>query len=512
MADSNSQVFDDRDPDANRRRLFDPRTLLRARSITPDLLSLACFAPTTEKQAPGYHQERDAQARENGTADTVARSDHSHDETYLHKGGDRGVGTEDADWLDPISDVVDNIAAPGDDTQRREVLWTINPDSPPVEGPTLVWAAWSVDTGTTYTDYELVGVAPNGQDHLTYYARGYYDFGLATTVAKYRIQCPLHDKGTKLKLIRTGDDGKIDRAFLPSTVPTYASTGVGDANYAVLTTDRIVRTTAALTTPRTWTLPAASSFVAGQRVSIQDAAGGVTTTNTLTIAVTGGDLIDGASTLLLDSAYAGADLTSDGVSRWTVIVAGIEIGGTGATTAATARTALGVSRATLAYADGTVPGGNTVANTVTPTAFASSYTIPASRVQVGSVVRVSARGLFGTDVVAPTLTVALLFGATSMLSTGAVTLTAALGNTGWSFHADIVCKTAGAGGALEAQGSARLGATSTTEQAVALTNTAPVSVALNATQAVTIKVTWGTANANNTITLRTMVVEVMSTT
>ena len=106
----------------------------------------------------------------------------------------------------------------------------------------------------------------------------------------------------------------------------------GDTNYAMVATDRTVLINAALTAPRTVTLPAAISITTGQQICIADAFGGVTSTNTLTIARSGSDTINGATSTVLGSAFGGVCLISDGVSKWAVSLPQFTPAGTGATT------------------------------------------------------------------------------------------------------------------------------------------------------------------------------------
>ena len=96
----------------------------------------------------------------------------------------------------------------------------------------------------------------------------------------------------------------------------------GDTAYAILSTDRYVATSAALTAPRIWTLPAANSVNAGQSLIIADQAGGITGTNTLTIARAGSDTINGGSSpIVMNVAYSAMKLVSDGTSKWTATAA-----------------------------------------------------------------------------------------------------------------------------------------------------------------------------------------------
>lgn len=94
---------------------------------------------------------------------------------------------------------------------------------------------------------------------------------------------------------------------------------IGDVNETITTTDRYVELTASLTAPRTWTLPAAADVTGGVNIIIQDACGGISNTNTLTIQRSGSDTINGASSLVLSSAYDGAVFYSDGSSKWTFL-------------------------------------------------------------------------------------------------------------------------------------------------------------------------------------------------
>ena len=94
----------------------------------------------------------------------------------------------------------------------------------------------------------------------------------------------------------------------------------GDTNYTILATDRVVATNAAFTAARTWTLPAANSFSAGNSLYILDLALGVTSTNTLTVARAGADTIQGGANTITSTVIGatgfGLSLMSDGVSRW----------------------------------------------------------------------------------------------------------------------------------------------------------------------------------------------------
>lgn len=93
-------------------------------------------------------------------------------------------------------------------------------------------------------------------------------------------------------------------------------TTVGNTNYIFLKTDRVVSTNAAFTAPRTWTLPLAASVNKGQRLLVLDSAGGLTSTNTLTLARAGADTINGATSVVLNGQAFGIELISDGAVAW----------------------------------------------------------------------------------------------------------------------------------------------------------------------------------------------------
>ena len=91
----------------------------------------------------------------------------------------------------------------------------------------------------------------------------------------------------------------------------------GNSNYSILSTDKAVVTSATLTAPRTWTLPAANSVNAGYEIIVADLFGGVSSTNTLIIARAGSDTINSATSVTIGAQYGMRRLFSDGVSKWT---------------------------------------------------------------------------------------------------------------------------------------------------------------------------------------------------
>lgn len=180
-------------------------------------------------------------------------------------------------------------------------------------------------------------------------------------------------------------------------------------------------------------------------------------------------------------------------------------------TAADALLATKASTTTIvaAYVNTTVPAGNTVADTASETAFASSKTFAGGSLVVGSVVRVTMYGVYSTALIAPTLRGKLKLGSTTVLDTGALTTVAGVTNAGWSAFAMFVVTAVGAGGTVEAQGFAQFATAATTGLSVNIANTAAVSIDLSASQALTTTVQWSAGSASNTISLRECLIEVL---
>lgn len=99
-------------------------------------------------------------------------------------------------------------------------------------------------------------------------------------------------------------------------------TSIGDAPYTILLTDRFVITSATLTAPRTWTLPAASTLLPGTKIQVSDLFGAINGSNSLTVAANGSDTINGQASIAFGAAYGGAIFQTDGVSKWTLAGSG----------------------------------------------------------------------------------------------------------------------------------------------------------------------------------------------
>lgn len=167
-----------------------------------------------------------------------------------------------------------------------------------------------------------------------------------------------------------------------------------------------------------------------------------------------------------------------------------------------AEPASSVAGTDLVYAQTRVATGDTVANTAVQTTFTDKYTVLANSISVeGGTIEARYYGVVSTDAsVGPTLRWRLKLGSTVILDSGAITLPTAMANMGWMLEAAIVSNSATDN--VEVQGQLRIGG----QAIVALSNTADIGVTLSSDQLLQMSVQWGTADADNTITLRLMTI------
>lgn len=165
----------------------------------------------------------------------------------------------------------------------------------------------------------------------------------------------------------------------------------------------------------------------------------------------------------------------------------------------------------VTQANTSVPAGNTIANTATATAFTSTGTVAANTAAVGNVYRLTLYGVYSTAVLAPTLNLSILLGSTVICTSSSVTTIGGLTNDGFRAECLVIVTTAGASGVVEAQGNVLYGTAATTALTVLMANTATISgIDFTTSNNFSAKITWGTASASNTITLRQFVIEKLS--
>ena len=121
------------------------------------------------------------------------------------------------------------------------------------------------------------------------------------------------------------DQGPTNASALSTgTIPTARMTDlqtVGDGSVTLTIGKRQAVLTAALTAPRTWTLPAASNYAPGFVLTLADQIGGISTTNPLTITKNAADTgINGATNYVMTQPFSTIDLITDGGTpgNWTV--------------------------------------------------------------------------------------------------------------------------------------------------------------------------------------------------
>ena len=164
----------------------------------------------------------------------------------------------------------------------------------------------------------------------------------------------------------------------------------------------------------------------------------------------------------------------------------------------------------LSYENITIPAGNTVANTVTKTAFTSSYTIPANTLQVGTVLRIGVFGMYGTSVVAPSIISTVNLNGTDYLTTGSITAVANTTAAGWNGYALMTVTAIGVTGTIECQGFLNFATAATTSLSVSLTNSSAQTIDTTINQVLTLSAQWSAAAAANTVTMRELAVEVLN--
>ncbi len=156
-----------------------------------------------------------------------------------------------------------------------------------------------------------------------------------------------------------------------------------------------------------------------------------------------------------------------------------------------------------------IPSGNTITNTTTETAFASTCTIAANTLSAGDVIRIKLWGVYSNTLTPPTVTQKIKMGSTTLASTGAVTTGASASDKGWSSEMYILVLSTGASGTIDAQGYAEYATAATTALTINNSNASALSIDTTTDQAISATMQWSVASSSDTVTLRHMVVEVL---
>jgi len=150
-----------------------------------------------------------------------------------------------------------------------------------------------------------------------------------------------------------------------------------------------------------------------------------------------------------------------------------------------------------------VADSGAISNTLAETAFNKTFTIPGNTLRPGDIIRIRASGVYSTGVVAPNLTLRARIGAQG---TNATTIAALAGQAGdnWRIEADTFVRTIGAAGNLEGAGGfvSILTASGTGSPSNTVSDTTNNLV-------VDVTATWSVADAADTITMQTLLVELL---
>lgn len=119
-----------------------------------------------------------------------------------------------------------------------------------------------------------------------------------------------------------GINGSVIGATTPEAVSattlSLARHAVANTNYTVAAGISIVAYTS-ISATRTVTLPAASSYAAGQQLLVLDESGSCSATLTITINSAGSDTINGVTSAVIAGAYGALTLESNGSNAWTIV-------------------------------------------------------------------------------------------------------------------------------------------------------------------------------------------------
>lgn len=158
---------------------------------------------------------------------------------------------------------------------------------------------------------------------------------------------------------------------------------------------------------------------------------------------------------------------------------------------------------------GASTGTQTVVNTAVDTLITTkTYTVPANNCVPGRVYRVTARGVYtSANLTTPSLIFTIRLGSTVVAASTTTNSGNGQTNRQWSVNADIICQTAGVSGTVESAGTFDIQTTATAVASAEMANTAPVTVNTTTSQLLQASIKWGTANANNSFTVRQLMIE-----
>lgn len=142
----------------------------------------------------------------------------------------------------------------------------------------------------------------------------------------------------------------------------------------------------------------------------------------------------------------------------------------------------------------------------------ATYNIPANTLAVGTTYRLKMWGSMNAPAVPPTMNMKIKYGATALLSTGAITPTASISGKPWYWEGMVTCRATGASGSLIAGEVGTLKWASTTANTIeAGVNGLPTTVDTTATTALTATVTWSAEPAGIYMICDLAIIELVNT-
>ena len=162
-----------------------------------------------------------------------------------------------------------------------------------------------------------------------------------------------------------------------------------------------------------------------------------------------------------------------------------------------------------------VPGAGAAYNTsvtLTDVSPAPQTIIPASFLQVGSAIKVTAWGFFTNTSTTPTLLLGVYYGGVAGVAlgaTGATTTTSTATNIPFRLEYTGIVRTIGSSGSIMGQGFVDLATSLTAVTRIPIPATALATVTIDTTsaKALTIGAQWGTSAAGNSLTLQGVIIE-----
>ncbi len=195
------------------------------------------------------------------------------------------------------------------------------------------WTGGPVAAGSSYTIYRFEGLPSSAATALvTELLTLFTDANppAYATVDTGAVRSKWDDDGAGNARMRVRASGLTDASYVLAArvndatgvwqVPAIvgARAAVSDANYSVAAGVSTVAYTA-ITAARTVTLPAASSFFAGQQLLVVDESGSCSATKTITLAPNGSDTINGAASAVVSNAYGYLVIESNAAGKWTIV-------------------------------------------------------------------------------------------------------------------------------------------------------------------------------------------------